>query len=106
MHTPFKRRSLDPSVLSDFRPISRSKVLEKVVCNQFNFFLEDFSIYEIIYLRVFNDIVLAVDSRQIAVLVLLDLYSAFDTVSYSILLSQLEHFVGIKGTAMVQVFFV
>lgn len=34
-----------------------------------------------------------------------DLYSAFDTVSYSILLSQMEHFVGIKGTAMVQVFF-
>lgn len=59
-----------------------------------------------IHQRVFNDLLLAMDSRQSAVLVLLDLYSAFDTVSYSILLPQLEHFVGIKGTAMVQVFFV
>lgn len=64
MHTPLKKSSLDPSVLSDFRPISRSKrskVLEKVVCNQFHFFSEDFSIYEMIHQSVFNDLLSAMD---------------------------------------------
>ncbi len=46
-----------------------------------------------------NDLLLSVDSGDNAVLVLLDLSAAFDTVDH-ILLSCLEHWVGIKGTAL------
>lgn len=45
-----KERSLDPYVFSHFRLICKfpflSKVLEKVVFNQLQSFLEEFSIYE------------------------------------------------------------
>ncbi len=47
-----------------------------------------------------NDLLLSVDSGDNAVLVLLDLSTAFDTVDHNILLSRLEHWVGIKGTAL------
>ena len=42
-------------------------------------------------LRVFNDLLISTDS---------DLTAAFDTVDHSILISRLEHAVGIKGTAL------
>ena len=43
---------------------------------------------------------MATDSGDSLILVLLDLTAAFDTVDYSILLSRLEHWVGIKGPAL------
>ncbi len=51
-------------------------------------------------LKVMNDLLLAVDSGENAVLILLDLSAAFDTVDHDILLSRLEHWVGIKDTAL------
>ena len=51
-------------------------------------------------LRVFNDLLLAADSGSSAVLVLLDLTAAFDTVDHSILLSRLEQSAGITGSAL------
>ena len=51
-------------------------------------------------LRVFNDLLLAADSGSPAVLVLLDLTAAFDTVDHSILLSRLEQSAGITGSAL------
>ena len=51
-------------------------------------------------LRVFNDLILTVDSGDSAVLVLLDLTAAFDTVDHAILLSRLENLVGIKDAAL------
>lgn len=50
--------------------------------------------------RVFNDLLLTVDSGYSVVLVLLDLTAAFDTVNHNILLSRLEHVVGLKGTVL------
>lgn len=51
-------------------------------------------------LRVFNDLLLNVDSGCSTVLVLLDLSAAFDSVDHQILLSRLEKYVGIRGTAL------
>lgn len=114
---PFlKKPSLDPSILNNFRPISVlpfiSKVLEKIVFDQMQLFLNCNRISEIFQsgfksahstetalLRVLNDILLATDSGDSVVLVLLDLSAAFDTVDHQILLSRLE-------SVVVPVFFI
>ena len=112
-----KKANLDPSVLSNFRPISvlpfLSKVLEKIVAIQLQAYLDlnrigekfqsgfkRFHSTETAILKVFNDLLLAVDSGNCAILVLLDLSAAFDTVDHRILLSRLEHCVGVTGTAL------
>ncbi len=51
-------------------------------------------------LKMFNDILLAVDSGKNTVLLLLDLTAAFDTVDHNILLCRLEHLFGIRGIAL------
>ena len=47
-----------------------------------------------------NDIALSVDAWNPAVLVLLDLTAAFDTVDHAILVSHLKQYAGIRGTAL------
>uniref|UniRef100_A0A669BFN4 Reverse transcriptase domain-containing protein n=1 Tax=Oreochromis niloticus TaxID=8128 RepID=A0A669BFN4_ORENI len=108
---------LDPTVLSNYRPISKlpflSKVLEKVVYLQlqahldFKMISEKFqsgfkSLHstETALLRIFNDILLTLDSGSPAALLLLDLSAAFDTVDHDILLSRLEFHAGLKGSAL------
>ena len=51
-------------------------------------------------LKVFNDLLSIVDSGNNAVLILLDLTDAFDTVDHDILIARLEHWAGVKGTAL------
>ena len=51
-------------------------------------------------LKVQNDILQALDSQQVAVLVLLDLSAAFDTIDHCILLQRLSHDFAIKGNAL------
>uniref|UniRef100_A0A669EEK3 Reverse transcriptase domain-containing protein n=1 Tax=Oreochromis niloticus TaxID=8128 RepID=A0A669EEK3_ORENI len=51
-------------------------------------------------LRIFNDILLTLDSGSPAALLLLDLSAAFDTVDHDILLSRLEFHAGLKGSAL------
>ena len=50
-------------------------------------------------LKVQNDILLNMDCQHVALLVLLDLSAAFDTVNHDILLRRLETTFGITGTA-------
>ena len=51
-------------------------------------------------LRVCNDILRSVDQRKIAVLVLLDVSAAFDTVDHQILLHRLQSRFGITGVVL------
>ena len=117
MQPLLKKPALDPTVLATYRPISKlpfiSKILEKVVCNQLMAYLNEHNILEVFQsgfkpfhstesalLKVFNDILLATDSGDVVVLVLLDLSSAFDTVDHVILLSRLEQWVGVGHIAL------
>uniref|UniRef100_A0A3B5PWV6 Reverse transcriptase domain-containing protein n=1 Tax=Xiphophorus maculatus TaxID=8083 RepID=A0A3B5PWV6_XIPMA len=112
-----KKPGLDQTVLANYRPISKlpflSKVLEKLVYCQLKQFLDYNGILEVFQsgfktlhstesalIRVFNDILLACDSGNHVVLILLDLTAAFDTVDHGILISRLHHVVGIGGTVL------
>jgi hypothetical protein len=112
-----KKHGLDPAIFMNFRPISKlpfiSKILEKIVYSQLMAFLEEHNILEVFQsgfkslhstesalLRVFNDVFLATDSGDSVILVLLDLTAAFDTVDHVVLLSRLEQWVGIRGSAL------
>jgi len=51
-------------------------------------------------LRVVNDVLLAIDLRHEAVLVLLDMSSAFDMIDHPLLLDRLSTWYGVGGTAL------
>ena len=112
-----KKSTLDPDILSNYRPVSNlsfiSKILEKVIAKR----LEDHkkihqlhepfqSAYrsghstETAVLRVHNDILQAIDDGKCVFLVLLDLSAAFDTVSHNITLKRLTSNYGIDGNAL------
>ncbi|XP_073804016.1 uncharacterized protein isoform X1 [Danio rerio] len=112
-----KKSNLDNTLLSNYRPISNlpfiGKIIEKVVFNQVNKFLNfrgcldnfqsGFRAHhstESALIKIINDIRLNTDSGKITVLVLLDLSAAFDTVDHSILLDRLENWVGLSGTVL------
>ncbi len=112
---PFlKKRNLDNTMLSNYRPISNlpfiGKIIEKVVFNQLNNYLNSngyldnfqsgFRVHhstETALIKIINDIRFNSDSGKISVLVLLDLSAAFDTVDHNILLERLETGSGFLG---------
>ena len=112
-----KKPTLDPQVLANYRPISNlpflSKVLEKVVAGHLQDHLQHNNIFEkfksgsrsahsreTALLRVTNDLLMTADSGSSALLILLDLSAAFDTVDHHILLQRLHDSVGLSGTAL------
>ena len=112
-----KKSSLDPDILSNFRPVSNlaflSKLIERVVARRMNEYLSIFDLLppfqsayrehhstEIALLRVFNDLLETVDRGEAALLALLDLSAAFDTVDHHILLRQLREDFKITGTPL------
>ena len=117
IHSFIKKPSLDREQLLNYRPITNiaflSKTLERVAAKQtlnyhtsngllskFQSAYRCFHSTETALIRVFNDILVALDNHQEVVLVLLDLSAAFDTIDHSALLSRLQCRYGINGTVL------
>ena len=110
-----KKADLDPADAKSYRPISNltvlSKLLERLVARQLLDYLTTSKLLptlqsayrahhstETAVLRVLADILRAVDSGDLALLTLLDLSAAFDTVDHVTLLRRLEVSYGLGGT--------
>jgi len=109
--------TLDPDDVSSYRPISNlpyiSKFIERVVVSRLSHHMSTFNLLpaqqsayrsfhstETALLSVHNDLVCAIDSGKVSLLVLLDLSAAFDTVDHQILLSVLENRFSMDSTAL------
>ncbi len=112
-----KKPQLDKDVLNNYRPVSNlpfvSKLIERAVVKQlvnhqetnnlsekFQSAYRKFHSTETALTCVLNDLLMALDQKQSAFLVLLDLSAAFDTVDYAILLRQLETRIGLRDLAL------
>ena len=89
-----KKSSLDLDNLANYRPVSKlpflSKVIERIVVSQIDCYLMDNNLYpskqsayrcqnstETVFLRLVNDIAVALDNNLDVALIFLDLSSAF-----------------------------
>jgi hypothetical protein len=112
-----KKPSLDPEEMKNYRPVSNltylSKLIERVVAkriqdhcasnniiNRFQSAYKSYHSTETALIRVQNDLLQAVDNEGGAILVLLDLSAAFDTIDHQLLLQHLQRHVGITGSAL------
>ena len=112
-----KKPGLDPDVMKHFRPVSNlpfiGKILEKVAVKQLNSYLLENDLHdpfqsaykqkhstETALLKVTTDIAQMMDDGDAALLVLLDLSAAFDTIDHHILLNRLQQDFGICNTAL------
>ena len=112
-----QKADLDPADVKSYRPISNfsveSKLLERLVARQLTDYLSaerllpDLQLAyrahhstETALLKVLLDILRAVDSGDLAVLTLLDLSAAFDTVDHATLLRRLATSYGLGGSAI------
>ena len=112
-----KKLILDSEILKNYRPVSNlsfiSKLIEKIVSHQLITHLKENGLYESFQsayrefhstetalLRVQNDLLLAVDESGGAILVLLDLSAAFDTIDHTTLLNLLRDRFGIHESAL------
>ena len=111
-----KKPDLDPAETKSYRPISNlsvlSKTLERLVASQLLDYLRAADLLpdlqsayrahhstETAVLKVLADILRAVDGGDLAVLALLDLSAAFDTVDHETLLNRLKKSYGLGGRA-------
>ena len=106
----------DPSLASNYRPISVlsciNKIFEKILFRRLYNFLEKYNIlYEFQFgfrqghstehalVEIIDKIKLAMDNNELTCGLFLDLSKAFDTVNHEILLYKLDHY-GIRGPAL------
>ena len=97
-----KKPSLDINDLSSYRPVANlaflSKIIERAIIEQLDSYLLIYGLYPpmqsvyrkfhstgTVLIKIFNDISCALDEAKNAVLILLDLSCAFDTVDHNIL---------------------
>jgi len=112
-----KKQSLNADDLKNYRPISNlpyiAKLTEKIVVQQLTDHTNQHSLHEPLQsaykslhstetalLKVYNDILEAIDNKRYVFLILLDLSAAFDTIDHQILLERLSLSFGINGTAL------
>ena len=112
-----KKLDLDSEIYQNYRPLANisfmSKVIEKSVAIQTYSYLNNNALFpslqsayrahhssETALLRVTNDILKALDSRNDVILILLDHSAAFDTLDHNILLSRLHLYFGFKGIVL------
>ena len=112
-----KKPSLDPSLLSNYRPVSNlpflSKILEKVVLAQFNSHLTTNNLHnrlqsayrphhstETALLKLQSDLLSSMAEKRASMVVLLDLSAAFDLVEHEMQLYTLEHEFGVQGVVL------
>lgn len=112
-----KKADLNPAIPHSYRPISNltviSKLLERLVCHQLVLYLTSNGLLpdlqsaylphrstETAILRILSDILLALDSGNLAVLSLLDLSAAFDSVDHDTLLTRLHRSYGLTGAVL------
>ena len=112
-----KKTGLDSDILKNYRPVSNltfiSKVIEKVISGRLNEHLINNSLFdplqsayrykhstETALIKVQNDILSALDAGSSAILLMLDLSAAFDTIDHDILLARLCNVYGITGNAL------
>ena len=112
-----KKPNLDCEILKNYRPVSNLKFLAKTIerscASQIHDYLSLNNLYgktqsayrschsiETALLRVYNDLLLAVDQGNEAVLILLDYSAAFDTISHTVFLDRLFHRYGVNGTTL------
>ena len=111
-----KKNSLNPNKFSSYRPISNlsflSKIIEKSIAMQLERYLLENNLYpqkqsgyrryhstETVLIKIFNHECCALDDGRNAVLVLLDLSSAFD--NHEILLERLQTRFGFTGEVLI-----
>ena len=112
-----KKMTLNAEIFKNFRPVSNltylSKLIERVVAVRLGNHLKDNGLYELLQsayqaehstetalVKVQNDLLKAVDKDGAAVLVLLDLSAAFDTIDHAILINTLRDRFGITSSAL------
>jgi hypothetical protein len=112
-----KKSNLDPETLSNYRPVSNlsflSKLLERAVADQLVSHLDTNGLQvkfqsayraahstETALLRILNDLLSMVDGGDCALLVLLDLSAAFDTIDHDLLLKRLHVEIGLDSTVL------
>ncbi len=112
-----KKAGMDAADVNSYRPISNlpviSKLFERLVARQLMGYLTAADLLpprqsgfrpghstETAILRVLSDILQSVDRGDVAVLILLDLSAAFDTVDHDILLQRLQCSFGVDDSAL------
>ena len=112
-----KKPSLDPEVLSNYRPVSNlsflSKIVEKTVSARLNKYMYQNHLHdplqsayktqhstETALTKVHNDLLGSIDRHGVAILILLDLSAAFDTIDQQVLLDRMKFSLGIDGTVL------